>query len=426
MSPLLGDVEVSSGYLNLGMPAALRGRGLLVAFGFPTAAVLVLALWLRLHGATLTTSLPAVVLLIALTAVSSQISFVVSPRIETSPADGFLAAAALIGGPLVGACAGAAMESLNIQDGLRRRFAWGGADALEGFCIGLVGQQIVLRGDTGTLALAALGLATGMGVNWMSILIVALDRPTPKLWPQIAASWRTQLLARVLPLAPLAAFLFSYQLAPSLALALAAGLLLAVWLGNRVRLRLEQSLAEERTRARLDALTHAPNRYALTETLAAEHARVTRSGRPGSLCFLDLDLFRNVNNTYGYATGDQLLVSLYQRLRERLRASDAVFRWGGEEFVVLGRDQSELAAFAERLRAMVADQPFLIAGHSLALTCSVGAARLDESRPPDETLAQASRLVRIAKQRRNAVEVERPAAAAAARERSAQALLEAQ
>ena len=79
----------------------------------------------------------------------------------------------------------------------------------------------------------------------------------------------------------------------------------------------------------------APNRYALAEALTAEQARIKRGGRTAALCFLDLDRFKTVNDTYGYAAGDKLLVDVHQRLRSELRASDLVFRWGGEEFVVL-------------------------------------------------------------------------------------------
>jgi len=406
------------------MPAAMRGRGLLVAVGFPTAALSVLVVWFRLHGATITTSLPAVVLLIALTALADRVDVVVSPRTQVSTAHGFLVAAALIGGPLVGACAGASMEAFDTGAVWRKRSAWGGADALQGFAVGLVGQQVALRGGAGALAVAALGLLSGMAVNTLNLGIVALDRGAG-VWPQFAAIWRSHLLAWLLPWPPLVAFVFSYRLAPSVALALASGLLLALWLGNRLRLRLEQSLAEERTRARLDALTRAPNRYALAEALSAEHARITRGGRPAALCFLDLDLFRNVNNTHGYAAGDQLLVSVFQRLRERLRASDGVFRWGGEEFVVLAPDQADLGEFGERLRLLVANEPFTIDGRRLSVTCSVGAARLDEEREPGEALEAAGRLVRVAKQRRNTVAAETVATRATSRNLSAQPVFDA-
>jgi diguanylate cyclase (GGDEF)-like protein len=368
-------------------------------------ALIVVAVWVRAHGATTPTTLPAAVALIVLAGLAEQVNVVISPRMHASPAVGFMAAAALIGGPLVGAGAGVATVALDTGAVSRKRFAWGGADALQGFGIGVVGQQVALRGGSGALAVAALGLLAGLFLNTVNIGVVALDRSGASL-SQIIGSWRGHLLEWALPWPPLAAFLFSYRLAPSVALALASGLLLAVWLGNRVRFRLEQSLAEERLRARLDALTKAPNRYALAEALAAEHARIVRGDRPGAVCFLDLDLFREVNNTYGYAAGDQLLVGVYRRLRERLRASDGVFRWGGEEFVVVAPDQAGLAELAERLRRLVSDQPFAIDGESLTVTCSVGAARLDEMRAPEASLELASQLVRVAKQTRNAVEFE--------------------
>lgn len=370
------------------------------------------------------TSLPAAVLLMVLAALAEQVNIVISPRMDVSLAPGFVCAAALIGGPLVGACAGVSTQALDTGVVSRKRFAWGGADALQGFAIGLFGQQVVLRSGGGALALAALGLLAGLLLNSLNVVIVALDRSGASL-AQIAGCWRSHLLAWALPWPPLAAFLFSYRIAPAVSLSLAGGSLLAVWIGNRVRLRLEQILAEERLRARLDALTSAPNRYALAEALSAEHARIVRGGRPAALCFLDLDLFREVNNTYGYAAGDQLLVSVYQRLRERLRASDGVFRWGGEEFVVLAPDQADLAEVAERLRRLVAEEPFRASDQPLRVTCSVGAARLGEGRGPEESLEVASRLVRVAKGRRNAIEVETPTPRASSHAGSAQAMLEA-
>ena len=102
----------------------MRGRGLLVAVGFPTAALFVLVVWFRLHGATITTSLPAVVLLIALTALADRIDVVVSPRTQVSPGHCYVVAAALIGGPLVGACAGISMEAFDTGAVWRKRFAW--------------------------------------------------------------------------------------------------------------------------------------------------------------------------------------------------------------------------------------------------------------------------------------------------------------
>lgn len=193
-----------------------------------------------------------------------------------------------------------------------------------------------------------------------------------------------------------------------LALAYAASLLLVVALGNRFRLRLERALAAERSRARVDALTTAPNRYALAEALAAEQARIRRGGQTAAICFLDLDRFKKVNDTYGYAAGDSLLVDVYERLRGELRASDVLFRWGGEEFVVLAPhvEGAELTDFAERLRLLMAGRPFWINGKPRTITASVGAVLLDDARPADAALERAGRLVKRAKLNRNTAVVD--------------------
>ena len=128
-----------------------------------------------------------------------------------------------------------------------------------------------------------------------------------------------------------------------------------------------------------------------------------RGGPPAGICFLDLDRFKSVNDTYGYAAGDRLLVDVYQRLRRELRASDVVFRWGGEEFVVLAPhlQAAELASFAERLRLLLESRPFAIDGRPRTITASVGAVLLEESRPAEAALEAASRLVKKAKLTRN-------------------------
>lgn len=388
------------------MPASVRERGLRVAVAFPIAALLAVALWLHFRGASITISLPTAVVLIVLAALASQIEVVISSRGVSSPAGLFYVAAGLVGGPLVGALAGAATESLGTRLVWKKRSTWASSAALQGFAAGLVGQ-LALSGADGVLALAALGLLVGFLLNGLFIWFVLLDRGV-KTRPELSQSWRTVAFSWLLQGLPLVAFLYVFQSAVALALAVAAGTLLLLFLANRARLRLERSLAQERLRSQHDALTGAPNRYALADALHSEEARVKRGDRPAAICFLDLDLFREVNNRYGYAAGDQLLVSIYQRLRDQLRTSDRAFRWGGEEFVILAprTDKSELADLAERLRLLIANQAFAIHGHQLRVTCSVGAALLDDTRPAQTALDAASRLVRTAKQKRNTIEVE--------------------
>jgi diguanylate cyclase (GGDEF)-like protein len=402
----------------------VRGQGARVALAFPAAALVAVALWLELHGAALDTGVPAAVVLVVLTAVAARISIVVAPRTRLSTAGAFLVAAALVGGPLLGACAGAATEALTIGDARRKRFVGTGAGALQGFAVGVVGEQIVQRGTSGAVAAASFGLLTGLALYAASFVLVALDRGIG-LRRELRASWRPIALAFVLPGPLLVAFLYLFRAASALALAYAAGLLLVVAAGNRFRLSLERRLAAERSRARVDALTNAPNRYALAEALHAEQARIRRGGPPAALCFLDLDRFKTVNDTYGYSAGDRLLVDVHERLRDHLRATDRIFRWGGEEFVVLAPhvERAELADFAERLRLLLATRPFAIDGRPRTITGSVGAVLLDDARPADDALEAAGGLVRKAKLTRNTavVDVTQKSAGKTQRSRAASA-----
>ena len=347
------------------------------------------------------TGIPAAVVLVALTALAAQIELRVARRTSVSTAGAFLVAAALVGGPLLGVCAGVSMEVW------RRRPAHAAAGALQGFAVGVVGEQLAQRGTSGAVASAAVGLATGFAL-YLAPLVLRRRRG-------LRACWRPIVLAWLLPGPLLVAFLYVFQTAQALALAYAAGLLLVVTAADRFRVRLERRLAAERSRARVDALTSAPNRYALKEALAAEQARIKRGGRPAAVCFLDLDRFKTVNDTYGYAAGDRLLVDVHQRLRDHLRATDLVFRWGGEEFVVLAPhvERAELADFAERLRLLLATRPFSIDGRPRTVTGSVGAVLLDDARSAEAALELAGRLVKKAKVTRNTAVVETATSAAA-------------
>lgn len=344
----------------------------LLALGLLVATAVAVALRLALGGARLDAGIPTAVVLVALAPVAKRIS----------TAGPFVVAASLVGGPLVGVCAGISTDA--------------GAGASQGFVVGLVGEQLAPRGVSDAVVAAVLGLLTGLAFT----LLFARR-----------ASWRASLATWLLPAPLLVVFLYVSETAPGLALVLATGLLLMAGAGNLSRLGLEQTLAKERSRARVDALTRAPNRYALAEALGAEQARIRRGGPTAALCFLDLDRFKTVNDTYGYAAGDALLVDLYERLRSELRASDVVFRWGGEEFVVLAPhvERAELADFAERLRLLVATRPFAIDGRPRTITGSVGAVLLDEGRPAGDALEAAGRLVRKAKLTRNTAAVERAA-----------------
>jgi diguanylate cyclase (GGDEF)-like protein len=349
----------------------------------------------------LDTAVPAAIVLVALTALAEQLNVVVGRRTRVSLSGPFLVAAALAGGPLAGACAGASLESFTTADPWRKRALCTVAGALQGFAVGLVGERFARGGVSAAVVVAAVGLLTGFALN-ARIVLRALG-PGVRLRAELRAAWRALAVGWFLPAPLLVAFLYLFETTEGLALAFAAGLLSVAAFGNRFRRCLERALSAERSRARVDALTDAPNRYALAEALAAEQARVRRGGRTAALCFLDLDRFKTVNDTYGYAAGDRLLVDVHHRLRSELRASDLVFRWGGEEFVVLAPhvESAELADFAERLRLLLSTRPFAIDGRPRTITGSVGAVLLDGGRSAEEALESASILVRKAKVTRN-------------------------
>lgn len=130
-----------------------------------------------------------------------------------------------------------------------------------------------------------------------------------------------------------------------------------------------------------DVLTGVGNRRYLDRRLREEFAQATRHRRPLCVLMLDIDHFKQVNDTHGHAAGDLALRALAARLQLELRAEDVLARYGGEEFVVIARelDPEQGLAFAERLRsqiqAMVLELP---EGGQLKVTISVGLACLRE------------------------------------------------
>jgi diguanylate cyclase (GGDEF)-like protein/PAS domain S-box-containing protein len=136
------------------------------------------------------------------------------------------------------------------------------------------------------------------------------------------------------------------------------------------RVAVEASLEH---RASHDVLTGLPNRSHFTDRLALAIDRSERSGETFCLYFLDLDGFKVVNDRYGHDVGDQLLVQVAARLREKARPADEVARLGGDEFVLLTEGVADEDAFAIRRRLEgTLEKPFEIAGGSIELRASVG------------------------------------------------------
>jgi len=125
--------------------------------------------------------------------------------------------------------------------------------------------------------------------------------------------------------------------------------------------------------AATDHLTGAWNRAHFERVITAELARSVAKREPVSLLLLDMDNFKFVNDTFGHGVGDAVLCELARLVQSRIRPSDILFRWGGEEFAVLVTGAGYRAAerTAENLREAVADHVFRDAGH---VTVSLGVA----------------------------------------------------
>jgi diguanylate cyclase (GGDEF)-like protein/PAS domain S-box-containing protein len=153
--------------------------------------------------------------------------------------------------------------------------------------------------------------------------------------------------------------------------------------------------------ANYDALTGIPNRRLLSDRLDQAIARAQRSGKLLSVCYIDLDGFKQVNDQYGHEAGDQLLVEVTRRLQEALRAGDTLARLGGDEFVVLFNDlasELECRQILDRILEIVAI-PAVIGNHEVTVSSSIGVTFFTSaSEDGDTLLRQADQAMYVAKQ----------------------------
>jgi diguanylate cyclase (GGDEF)-like protein/PAS domain S-box-containing protein len=137
-----------------------------------------------------------------------------------------------------------------------------------------------------------------------------------------------------------------------------------------------------------DDLTGLPNRALLNDRLGQALASTSRTGARGALMILDLDRFKDVNDTLGHSMGDQLLKAVGERLKELLRKSDTVSRMGGDEFVLLlptiGTSESAAATADKIVTAF--REPFVCNGQTLNVTTSIGIAEFPDNGEDAETL----------------------------------------
>lgn len=154
-----------------------------------------------------------------------------------------------------------------------------------------------------------------------------------------------------------------------------------------------------------DRLTGVYNRHKLDDVLEKEYVRYKRYKREFGIIILDIDKFKKINDTYGHLTGDSVLIELSDILKQTIRASDIVGRWGGEEFIIVSPETNlkGLETLAHKCRLAIASHKFKVVN---SVTASFGVALYVENKTIDELILQADNCLYKAKENgRNRVEI---------------------
>ena len=175
--------------------------------------------------------------------------------------------------------------------------------------------------------------------------------------------------------------------------ALVFGAVLAyLWASLRHALRLETANRKILQLAQTDILTMLANRRAFMKRLHMAFAAALRGAPPFAVLYLDIDDFKDVNDTLGHAMGDELLKEVVARLQQVVREEDLVARFGGDEFAILASnvaDPTEAGTLAARIGEVLAE-PFVIDDHKISVTLSIGIASFSrEVAGPDAMMVQA-------------------------------------
>lgn len=164
---------------------------------------------------------------------------------------------------------------------------------------------------------------------------------------------------------------------------------------SRLRDMSERGRHQHQGPVSVDELTGLPTRGVVLAEL--EHRLLDRGDV--AVLFLDLDGFKGINDRHGHAAGDEILREVTDRLGSRLRATEVLARWGGDEFVVLVEvpGPALAATVAARLRSAVVDEPFDVRGTSVSLGLSIGLALGQDGDDPVQLISQADEAMYRAK-----------------------------
>ncbi len=206
--------------------------------------------------------------------------------------------------------------------------------------------------------------------------------------------------------ATLKAFISAYKKELLFGLILLAGLGLIghiVSLRAQIKTRTHQLEAAKQlaeTEARTDALTSLPNRRHFLESLSRDIAKAERHQWPLTVISMDIDFFKQINDQYGHAAGDETLRQVSDIFRQYSRASDAVARIGGEEFalICLNSSASETEQLASRLRKEIAETTIIYKHQQFNITLSIGIAVMQPGDDVEQLLRKADLALYEAKQ----------------------------
>lgn len=152
-------------------------------------------------------------------------------------------------------------------------------------------------------------------------------------------------------------------------------------------------LIEQKYHTHHDSLTQIPNRNAYNERIQTEYRRWKRHGSNLCMAVLDVDLFKNINDSYGHAAGDKTLQVIAQNISKCLRSTDFLARWGGEEFVVLFPDTrlQEINKPLETIRRQIERIPFKFKEKKVTITISIGASQFEPNDSIESVFEKADR-----------------------------------
>jgi len=162
---------------------------------------------------------------------------------------------------------------------------------------------------------------------------------------------------------------------------------------------LEENLQKASIQAFTDKLTQLPNRLAYDQHFDVEFARWQRNGSALSLLVWDIDLFKNINDTYGHKAGDKTLSIIASLLKKYCRQTDFVSRFGGEEFTMLlaNTDKKSALVLAEKIRRIIEKTGFIYMGKEIKITISCGISDLQEGDTQDSIFNRADKALYKAK-----------------------------